>query len=109
MELSSTLITNGKNALQKQILSLLRRIEYAASRNKQAWYDTFVSQQYLTKFLAVYPKRVDDLSSGRSTGGSPSISGSEINGLVGSGYAKFGKKRTGVHSTEHDIEVCYLK
>ncbi|CAF4850476.1 unnamed protein product, partial [Rotaria socialis] len=60
---STTLVTTGRNALQKKILSLLRRIEYATPGNKQAWYDTFVSQQHLAKFLAVYPKRVDDLGS----------------------------------------------
>ncbi len=33
---STTLVTTGRNALQK-ILSLLRRIEYATLGNKQAW------------------------------------------------------------------------
>jgi neurofibromin 1 len=112
MELSSastTLVTTGRNALQKKILSLLRRIEYATPGNKQAWYDTFVSQQHLAKFLAVYPKRVDDLGSGGSTAGSPSVSGSETSSLAGGGYTKFGKRRAGgVHSSEHEIEVCYF-
>jgi neurofibromin 1 len=112
MELSSastTLVTTGRNALQKKILSLLRRIEYATPGNKQAWYDTFVSQQHLAKFLAIYPKRVEDLCSGGSTASSPSVSGSETSSLAGGGYTKFGKRRAGgVHSSEHEIEVCYL-
>jgi neurofibromin 1 len=111
MELSSastTLVTTGRNALQKKILSLLRRIEFATAGNKQAWYDTFVSQQHLAKFLAVYPKRVDDLGSGGSTTGSSTVSGSEASSLAGGGYTKFGKRRAGVHSSEHEIEVCYL-
>ncbi|CAF4870671.1 unnamed protein product, partial [Rotaria socialis] len=104
---STTLVTTGRNALQKKILSLLRRIEYATPGNKQAWYDTFVSQQHLAKFLAVYPKRVDDLGSAGSTASSPSVSASETSGFVGGGYAKFGKRRAGVHSSEHDIEDVF--
>jgi hypothetical protein len=111
MELSSTsttLVTTGRNALQKKILSLLRRIEYATPGNKQAWYDTFVSQQHLAKFLAIYPKRIDDFGGGGSTAGSPSVSGSETGSLAGGGYMKFGKRRAGgFHSSEHDIEVCH--
>ncbi|CAF4101191.1 unnamed protein product, partial [Rotaria sp. Silwood2] len=104
---STTLVTTGRNALQKKILSLLRRIEFATPGNKQAWYDTFVSQQHLAKFLAIYPKRVDDLGSGGSTASSPSVNASETSGFVGSGYGKFGKRRTGVHSSEHDIEDVF--
>ena len=103
---SSTLVTTGRNALQKRILSLLRRIDYATPGNKQAWYDTFVSQQNAAKFLTIYPKRVDDLGSGVSTGGSSSLGGgNETSGSAVGGYTKFGKRRTGVHSSEHDIEV----
>ncbi|CAF0862260.1 unnamed protein product [Didymodactylos carnosus] len=92
MELShaSNTITSGRNALQKRILSLLRKIEHATQGNKQAWYDTYVSQQNVTKFLNVYPKRVEDLT-GASSGGSSD-----------SGAYKFGKRRAGVHSTEHE-------
>jgi hypothetical protein len=50
--------------LYKKILSLLRRIEYTTPGDKQVSYDTFVSQQHLAKFLAVYLKRVDDFGSG---------------------------------------------
>ncbi|CAF1483083.1 unnamed protein product [Rotaria sordida] len=42
------------------------RIEYATAGSKQVWYDTFVSQQDLAKFLAIYRKRVDNLGSGGS-------------------------------------------
>ena len=104
---STTLLTTGRNALQKKILSLLRRIEYATPGNKQAWYDTFVSQQHLSKFLPIYPKRMDDLSSGGSAAGSPSVNGRESSGLAGIGYAKFGKRRAGVHSSEHEIEDVF--
>ena len=112
MELSSastSLVTTGRNALQKKILALLRRIEYATPGNKQAWYDTFVSQQHLAKFLAIYPKRLDDFGGGGLTAGSPSVSGSETSGLTGGGYMKFGKRRAGgVYSSDLEIEVCIL-
>ena len=41
LELSSASNTNtsGRNALQKKILSLLRKIEHPTQGNKQAWYD----------------------------------------------------------------------
>jgi neurofibromin 1 len=107
---STTLVTTGRNALQKKILALLRRIEYATTGNKQAWLDTFVSQQHLGKFLAIYPKRMDELGSGGSTAGSPSVSGSEISSLAGGGYTKFGKRRAGgVQSSDLEIEVCSLQ
>ena len=104
---STTLVTTGRNALQKRILGLLRRIENATPGNKQAWYDTFVSQQNSAKFLAVYPKRVEDLASGGSTAGSSSVNANETSGLAGGGYAKFGKRRAGVHSSEHEIEDVF--
>ncbi|CAF1287270.1 unnamed protein product [Adineta steineri] len=104
---STTLVTTGRNALQKKILLLLRRIEYATPGNKQAWYDTFVSQQHLAKFLAIYPKRVDDLNSGGSTASSTSVSGSETSIITGSGYSKISKRRAGVHSSEHEIEDVF--
>ncbi|CAF1066978.1 unnamed protein product [Adineta ricciae] len=104
---STTLVTTGRNALQKKILSLLRRIEYATPGNKQAWYDTFVSQQHLAKFLAVYPKRVDDLGSGGSTTNSPVVTGNEASSTAGSGYGKLNKRRAGVHSSEHEIEDVF--
>ena len=47
----SNSMTIGRNALQKKILSLLRKIENPTQGNKQAWYDTFVYQQTLTKSL----------------------------------------------------------
>ena len=105
---STTLITTGRNALQKKILSLLRRIEYATAGNRQAWYDTFVSQQHLARFLSIYPKRIDDLTSGGSTPSSPTVGSNEISSFVGGNYTKFSKRRAGVHLSEHEIEVCYL-
>ena len=58
LELSATsnTITSGRNALQKKILSLLRKIEHPTQGNKQAWYDTFVYQQTLTKLFQSCPK-----------------------------------------------------
>ena len=53
---TSNTITSGRNAVQKKILSLLRKIEHPTQGNKQAWYDTFVCQQTLTKLLQNYPK-----------------------------------------------------
>ena len=66
MELSATsnnTLTTGRNALQKKILSLLRKIEHPTQGNKQAWYDTFVYQQTLTKLLYNYPKTASNKSS----------------------------------------------
>ena len=54
--MSLNTIASGRNALQKKILSLLRKIEHPTQGNKQAWYDTFVYQQTLTKLLQNYPK-----------------------------------------------------
>jgi len=65
MELSATsnnTLTTGRNALQKKILSLLRKIEHPTQGNKQAWYDTFVYQQTLTKLLYNYPKTASNKS-----------------------------------------------
>ena len=103
---STTIVTTGRNALQKKILSLLRRIEYATLGNKQAWYDTFVNQQHLAKYLSIYPKRIDDYGSGGSTASSPSVGPSEASSFTGGGgYIKLGKRRAGaVQSSEHDIE-----
>ena len=107
---STTLVTTGRNALQKKILALLRRIEYATLGNKQAWYDTFVSQQHLAKFLAIYPKRMDDFGAGGLSTVSPSVSASETSSFTGGGYMKFGKRRTGgVYSSELEIEVRVTK
>ncbi|RNA20784.1 neurofibromin isoform X2 [Brachionus plicatilis] len=62
---TSNTITSGRNALQKKILSLLRKIEHPTQGNKQSWYDTFVCQQTLTKILLSYPKsnKTDESSS----------------------------------------------
>ena len=106
---STTLVTTGRNALQKKIVSILRRIEYATPRNKQAWYDTFVGQRQSAKFLAVYPKRVEDLVGGGSSNTSASFSVNKTSGLAGGGYAKFGKRRAGVHSSEHEIEDVFYE
>jgi hypothetical protein len=61
----------------------------------------------LAKFLAVYPKRVDDFGSERSTAGLPSVSGSKTSSLANGSYIKFGKRRAAVHSSEHEIELRY--
>jgi hypothetical protein len=66
IELSATsnnTLATGRNALQKKILSLLRKIEHPTQGNKQAWYDTFVYQQTLTKLLYSYPKTTSNKSS----------------------------------------------
>ncbi|CAF4717065.1 unnamed protein product, partial [Rotaria sp. Silwood2] len=89
------------------------RIEYATPGNKQAWYDTFVSQQHLAKFSAVYPKRVDDLESGGSTTGSSTVSGSETGSLAGGDYAKICQhgipadtRRTSMEPVTSDLHYC---
>jgi hypothetical protein len=61
---TSNTITSGRNAVQKKILSLLRKIEHPTQGNKQAWYDTFVCQQTLTKLLQNYPKSNSSLVGG---------------------------------------------
>ncbi len=80
LELSATsnTITSGRNAIQKKILSILRKIEHSTQGNKQAWYDTFIYQQTLTKLLLSYPKnynnKMDDSSFGASCDLSSSVS-----------------------------------
>lgn len=57
--------SSGRNALQKKILSLLRKIDHPTQGNKQAWYDTFINQQTLTKQLITNPKTsksIDDIA-----------------------------------------------
>ena len=75
---ASNTITSGRNALQKRILSLLRKIDQPTPGNKQAWYDTFVYQQTLTKLLQSY-------STNRATGGSSKGGGAGGGGGSGSG------------------------
>jgi hypothetical protein len=78
MELAATsnTITSGRNAIQKKILSLLRKIEHPTQGNKQAWYDTFICQQNVTKLLQNYPK-----SSTSSIGNIAQVSVSTVPGI----------------------------
>jgi hypothetical protein len=61
----------------------------------------------LANFLSIYPKRVDDLGNGKSIAGSPSVSGSDASSLASGGYIKLVKRQAEVHSSKHEIEVCY--
>jgi hypothetical protein len=112
LELSATsnTITSGRNALQKKILSILRKIEHATQGSKQAWYDTFIYQQTLTKLLLSYPKnyssggvRADDSSyggGGGASGDSNSMSsgggnsGSNSGGIIHH-HNRINKRRSG--------------
>ena len=102
LELSATsnTITSGRNALQKKILSLLRKIEHPTQGNKQAWYDTFVYQQALTKFLLTYPKnnKNDDSSSFSASELSP-VSVSASNAAAAIHHNRINKRRNGASSS----------
>ena len=91
LELSATsnTITSGRNALQKKILSILRKIDHATQGNKQAWYDTFIYQQTLTKLLLSYPKNYSG-SSGGSSSSARSDADSAYGGSGGSGGGSAG-------------------
>ncbi|XP_074643053.1 neurofibromin-like [Tubulanus polymorphus] len=53
---ASRSLATGRAALQKRIMSLLRKIEHSTPGNNQAWEDTFTTWDTATKILENFPK-----------------------------------------------------
>ncbi|XP_053200312.1 neurofibromin-like isoform X2 [Panonychus citri] len=84
---SSQILTTGRAALQKRIMSLLRRIDHCTLGCSQAWEDTFLSWESATKALVSYPKAKMD-----------------VEGQIEITHRNVSKRRTSQHSTEHELE-----
>ncbi|EFX74727.1 hypothetical protein DAPPUDRAFT_307021 [Daphnia pulex] len=93
---ASTVLTTGKiitypllwrAALQKRIMTLLRKIEHCTPGCLQAWEDTFKNWDIATKQLQSYPKaRVEEGQTNESF------------------HRSAGKRRASHQSTEHELE-----
>ncbi|XP_023326814.1 neurofibromin isoform X3 [Eurytemora carolleeae] len=84
---ASTILTTGRAALQKRVMSMLRKIELSTIGVCQAWDDTFMNWEGSTKHLSQYPKTKD-----------------ESVGIQGEGFHRMGKRRASHHSTDHELE-----
>ncbi|XP_074600003.1 neurofibromin 1 isoform X2 [Brevipalpus obovatus] len=84
---ASHILTTGRAALQKRIMSLLRRIEHCSLGCSQAWEDTFMSWESATRSLVSYPKAK-----------------LEMEGQAEVTHRNVSKRRTSQHSTEHELE-----
>ena len=87
LALSSQILTTGRAALQKRVMSLLRRIEKCTQGCSQAWEDTFLTWESTTKSLVSYPKAKID-----------------VEGQMESIHRNVLRRRTSQHSTEHELE-----
>lgn len=85
---SSTILTTGRAALQKRIMGLLRKIEHCTQGCSQAWEDTFMNWDAITKLLASYPKAKLDV----------------VEGQIDSFHRTVSKRRASHQSTEHELE-----
>ncbi|KZS14138.1 Neurofibromin [Daphnia magna] len=84
---ASTVLTTGRAALQKRIMTLLRKIEHCTPGCLQAWEDTFKNWDIATKQLQSYPKaRVEEGQTNESF------------------HRSAGKRRASHQSTEHELE-----
>ncbi|CAH8606919.1 unnamed protein product [Dicrocoelium dendriticum] len=61
---SRSIITTGRAHLQKQLLNLLRKVNYQTQGNKLAWEHTYMIWLRSTKFLINYPKSKTASASG---------------------------------------------
>lgn len=78
--------TQGRIALQKNIMSLLRKIEHCVNGVQPAWEETFRNWEMTCKVLQSYPK-------GKTDEGQAEIF-----------HRNMGKRRTSHQSSEHDLE-----
>ncbi|XP_064460461.1 neurofibromin-like isoform X2 [Ornithodoros turicata] len=85
---ASTILTTGRAALQKRIMALLRKIEHCTQGCSQAWEDTFMNWDVVTKLLVSYPK--SKLEEGQ---------------ICESLHRTIGKRRASHQSTDHELEV----
>ncbi|XP_058454713.1 neurofibromin isoform X5 [Malaya genurostris] len=78
--------TQGRAALQKNIMSLLRKIEHCVNGVQPAWEETFRNWEVTSKLLQNYPK------------GKPEEGQAEVF------HRSMGKRRASHQSSEHDLE-----
>lgn len=78
--------TQGRVALQKNIMSLVRKIEYCVNGVQPAWDETFRNWEATSKLLQTYPK------------GKPEGEQAEVL------HRSMGKRRASHQSSEHDLE-----
>lgn len=88
LALSSNILTTGRAALQKRIMGLLRKIEHCTQGCSQAWEDTFMNWDSLTKQLVSWPKSKVDIVEGQIDGFHRTVS----------------KRRASHQSTDHELE-----
>ncbi|XP_040072137.1 neurofibromin [Ixodes scapularis] len=84
---ASTVLTTGRAVLQKRIMALLRKIEHCTQGCSQAWEDTFMNWDVVTKLLVSYPK--SKLEEGQ---------------ICESLHRTIGKRRASHQSTDHELE-----
>jgi neurofibromin 1 len=78
--------TQGRIALQKTIMGLLRKIEHCANGISPAWEETFRNWEVTCKLLQTYPK-------GKLEDGQTEVF-----------HRSVGKRRASHQSSEHDLE-----
>ncbi|XP_071054810.1 neurofibromin isoform X2 [Onthophagus taurus] len=78
--------TNGRTALQKRIMALLRKIEHCVNGVQPAWEETFMNWNSTCKTLASYPKmKAED-------------------GQMEPFHRSMGKRRASHQNSEHELE-----
>ncbi|GAB6033713.1 Neurofibromin 1 [Chamberlinius hualienensis] len=84
---ASTVLTTGRAVLQKRIMAFLRKIEHCTQGCQQAWEDTFMYWEAVTKHLGNYPKTKTDESQ------------------ISDGFHRtVGKRRASHQNTDHELE-----
>jgi neurofibromin 1 len=91
---ASSILTTGRAALQKRIMTLLRKIEHCTTGVLQAWEESFMNWDSCTKHLLQYPKGKAVTEDGNQSIGE---------------FHHRGKRRASHHSSDHDLEVLYTK
>jgi neurofibromin 1 len=82
-------MSRGRAALQKRITALLRKIEKCTPGVLQAWEDTFIHWESLTKQLTSHPRT--KLEDGQ---------------IAETFHRSVAKRRASHQSSEHELEVC---
>ncbi|XP_063696355.1 neurofibromin isoform X3 [Culicoides brevitarsis] len=78
--------TQGRQALQKHIMSILRRIEHCVNGVQPGWEETFRNWEGMSKLLQTYPK------------------GKQDDAQTEVFHRTMGKRRASHQSSEHDLE-----
>ncbi|KAG5866704.1 hypothetical protein JTB14_013865 [Gonioctena quinquepunctata] len=83
---ASNVLTTGRAALQKRIMTLLRKIEHCVNGVQPAWEETYMNWSGLCKNLSTYPKaRTED-------------------GQIEPFHRSVGKRRASHQNSEHELE-----